>query len=337
MPAVLQTIADRLGVHKSTVSRALRGDPRVNEFTAEKIRAIAEELDYRPNPIASALSEARWLEQAENKPRLVSLAFLSNAESDNDLANDSEFELMAGAAEERGYKLLAVAVKGNMRARHVNRRLRAMGVRGVLIGRITDQAVADDFEWHGLAWDDFVWVSAGEDRFRSPTHRVLYNAFSGTRLALASMADKGYQRIAFIRSLSSRSPTVIRQRAGFLITQAERTDLELADFPCVDENPDAAAIEDFQPEALLTSIASLRDGLPSSLLSLPWATLGLQLEELGLVAGTASFPLDRCRAAVEMVDLQHRRGSYGLPLQRHTLMIDPLWKEGDSLPEKVDA
>lgn len=51
----LKQLGERLGLDVSTVSRALRGDPRVHPDTAETVRRLARELDYRPNSAARAL------------------------------------------------------------------------------------------------------------------------------------------------------------------------------------------------------------------------------------------------------------------------------------------
>ena len=51
----LKHLADRLGLDISTVSRALRNDPRVRPETIRAVTALATELDYRPNAIARAL------------------------------------------------------------------------------------------------------------------------------------------------------------------------------------------------------------------------------------------------------------------------------------------
>lgn len=45
----LQDVADVVGVHKSTVHRALRGDPRVEATTTERIREVATRLGYDPD------------------------------------------------------------------------------------------------------------------------------------------------------------------------------------------------------------------------------------------------------------------------------------------------
>jgi LacI family transcriptional regulator len=51
----LKHLAERLQLDVSTVSRALRDDPRVRPETTEAVRRLARELDYRPNASARAL------------------------------------------------------------------------------------------------------------------------------------------------------------------------------------------------------------------------------------------------------------------------------------------
>src|SRR2546423_12637821 len=60
-PATLRDVARVAGVHPGTVSRALNPQTRglVNEQTARRVLAAAEELGYRPNPIARGLRTNR--------------------------------------------------------------------------------------------------------------------------------------------------------------------------------------------------------------------------------------------------------------------------------------
>lgn len=55
----IKQLAAKLNVDVSTVSRALRGDPRVKPATAEAVRKLATELEYRPNSAARALKGGR--------------------------------------------------------------------------------------------------------------------------------------------------------------------------------------------------------------------------------------------------------------------------------------
>ena len=54
-PISIKSIAREAGVSHSTVSRALRDSPLVNQRTKERIQWLARELDYFPNSIARSL------------------------------------------------------------------------------------------------------------------------------------------------------------------------------------------------------------------------------------------------------------------------------------------
>jgi len=55
----LKDLAGRLGLSASTVSRALGGHPAISDATRERVRALAQELGYRPNRIAQSLQNQR--------------------------------------------------------------------------------------------------------------------------------------------------------------------------------------------------------------------------------------------------------------------------------------
>jgi DNA-binding LacI/PurR family transcriptional regulator len=50
-----KTISEKLHISVMAVSRALRDDPRISDETKRKVKAMAQELDYRPNSIAKSL------------------------------------------------------------------------------------------------------------------------------------------------------------------------------------------------------------------------------------------------------------------------------------------
>ncbi|MER6738824.1 LacI family DNA-binding transcriptional regulator [Streptomyces puniciscabiei] len=63
-PVTLRGIAERLGLHVSTVSRVLNGPAdeqgrAASGQTARRIRELADELGYRPNPHATSLRTRR--------------------------------------------------------------------------------------------------------------------------------------------------------------------------------------------------------------------------------------------------------------------------------------
>ena len=59
MAMTIRDIAREAGVSTATVSRALRGLPNVDPVTREKVRQVAERLDYVVSPAASRLASGR--------------------------------------------------------------------------------------------------------------------------------------------------------------------------------------------------------------------------------------------------------------------------------------
>lgn len=87
-------VARAAGVAPSTVSRAFSRPGRVNAETAERIRVVAEELGYRANPLARALSTHRT--------QMVALVV-------SDITNPFYFEIIRGAehaASAAGYTMV---------------------------------------------------------------------------------------------------------------------------------------------------------------------------------------------------------------------------------------
>ncbi|MEU5144509.1 LacI family DNA-binding transcriptional regulator [Streptomyces sp. NPDC021139] len=78
-PVTLQGIAERLGLHVSTVSRVLNGSRddgtrAASGTTARRIRELADELGYRPNPLAKGLRTRRSNLIGVLVPRLSEIA-----------------------------------------------------------------------------------------------------------------------------------------------------------------------------------------------------------------------------------------------------------------------
>lgn len=59
MAVTIRMIAEKAGVSRGTVDRALNHRPGINAGVAEHVRRIAKELDYEPNAAAKALAHAK--------------------------------------------------------------------------------------------------------------------------------------------------------------------------------------------------------------------------------------------------------------------------------------
>jgi DNA-binding LacI/PurR family transcriptional regulator len=55
-PVTMRDVAEKAGVNRCTVSRALRDDANVSKKRRQEIQKIAEEMGYRPNPFVQAFT-----------------------------------------------------------------------------------------------------------------------------------------------------------------------------------------------------------------------------------------------------------------------------------------
>ncbi|WP_216386690.1 LacI family DNA-binding transcriptional regulator [Arcanobacterium phocae] len=64
--ATMRDVAEHIGLSVSTVSLALRNDPRISDKTAQEIKRVAREIGYRPDITGSLLRT--------NNPRIIGVA-----------------------------------------------------------------------------------------------------------------------------------------------------------------------------------------------------------------------------------------------------------------------
>lgn len=120
MTVTLRTIAADCDVDVSTVSRALRGDPRVKSATRDRIRATANRLGYRPN------LAARQLRSGTTKTIWFVVSNLENPSQRGPARFADEYCV------ERGYDLL-IAVNHGDGFQRLSQRLEQRAADGAII------------------------------------------------------------------------------------------------------------------------------------------------------------------------------------------------------------
>ncbi|HEY1123201.1 MAG TPA: LacI family DNA-binding transcriptional regulator, partial [Haloferula sp.] len=129
-------LAERLGVSPSTVSRALRNDPRISAALRERIRMAAEESGYLPNPLVSALMATRRKGGAGEVDTVALVTNYHGAQGwqEKDVCR-WEYEGVRQRATELGFRLEVFPLQdyGNDAGR-LEKTLLARGIRGVLLG-----------------------------------------------------------------------------------------------------------------------------------------------------------------------------------------------------------
>ena len=330
----LKMLAEKLGLSKGAVSLALRGRPGVSDATRQKVRALAKELGWRPNPLLSSLAEARWRDR--DREHSVNLALLAEADSDSALAAGPEFKMFESFAAARGYGLSPLALTPKRSPKEINRILHTLAVHGVFFQRLGNVDIARNFDWKALNWDAFSWIAVEDGLYsRPPIHQVLHNALVTTQRVLQTMLDRGVHRLVFIRSPDQLSRTNVRQHGAFLLMKESYPGAKLLEIPLLDGRHIAPKqierIRAHRPDALLLGFRALHLQLPPDLQKLPWASLGLSEEQSGIAGGCISRH-EITESAVDLLDFQIRRREHGIPDRQHSLMVDGNWVEGQSFP-----
>jgi LacI family transcriptional regulator len=335
--ATLQDIADRAGVHRSTVALALRDNPRIAHGTREKIKAIADEFGYRVNPLVAALMKSRRNGTAVHHG---TLGFVTNYPTRYGWRpqHHARPDFFPGAVEcalRSGYNLehLWLAEPGVTISRF-RQILVTRGIHGLIIGRMPPGQDTLD-----LPWEDVSAVAMGMT-LRSPRlHHVTENHFDTAWQVMEQCRERGYRRVGFVFSEANDSPCVgDRWLGAFFLRQAK--------FPAADRVPlcpgeptDEASFSEWfrreKPDALVvTHAAPVLRWLSALGCDVP-RDVGLaefQDEPESRTSGVYYDPAKIGALAVELlVGLLHRNET-GVPDDQHEVALTGEWREGKTLP-----
>jgi LacI family transcriptional regulator len=198
----LREVARRAGVHAGTASRALNPQTRslVNAATASKVIAAAEELGYRPNPMARGLKTNRSFTIGVLVPDLTNPLFPPIVRGiEDELATDGYTALLANSDNDRDKERLHFET---MKDRQVEGFIMATAE---LDHPLIEDAIAADAP--------IVLVNRTVDSSRA--FAVINDDRKGTALAVDHLVGLGHTRIAHIVGPERYSTGKTRYR-GFI-------------------------------------------------------------------------------------------------------------------------
>lgn len=207
-PVTLRTLADRLGLHVSTVSRVLHAPPdeqlrAASKATVQRIRALADELGYRPNPHATSLRTRRSNLVGVLVPRL------------SDIVLATIYEGIEESAAEHG---LSTFVTNTRDVPDVQRARTEMVLDRRVDGMIFGDAYVDGAFLDRVAARNVPFVLVSR---RAGAHvSVTCDDYAGGRLAAEHLLSLGHRSVAVIAGEPYAS-TGIDRTAGFVDTFAE--------------------------------------------------------------------------------------------------------------------
>lgn len=198
----LKDLAKELGVSIATVSRALRNSPEIGKEMQERVKALARQLNYRPNPFAQSLRREAPKIIGVVVPNLVThyyAAVLDGIESEATKAGYSV--ISANSHEDCDVEARTI---DNFIGLHVE------GIVACLAQDTTDYSHFEELAQMGIPLV-FFGRTCLTDRFSS----VTANGDEAAQLATQHLIDTGSRRIAFIGG-PNHLDMVRRRKHGYL-------------------------------------------------------------------------------------------------------------------------
>ncbi len=197
----IKDIAKALGLSTSTVSRALRDSYEISDATKKAVLAYAEEVNYRPNPVAQNLKDRR--------SRSIGVVVA-------EIANSFFSQIINGiesVAYEHGYHVIIAQTHESLE-REVNavNYLASRSVDGIMISLSGETEDIDHLTRLHAMGMPYVFFDRVTDKIN--TYNITSDNFRGAYDATAHLLQNGFSRIAFLGSAAHLS--IIRERlAGY--------------------------------------------------------------------------------------------------------------------------
>jgi len=337
-------LAQRCGYGQSTVSMALRNDPRIPEETRALILGVARQMGYQPDPHFARMMSDVKRRQVNRQAQVLAYVILWDQAEDHFLYRTYR-EYREGAstrAAEFGYALedFVVNVHG-ITPRRLGAILRTRVIPGMIVAPV---AVPDlTAGLHGLhielPCEEVAISTIGYTLDFPEVNRAMHDHALGTERAVEELRKRGFRRIGFVCSRASHIRVKGRWLAGYLLGQEELPPEERLRALIIDEINNPAAFDEWlqreRPEVIVAAeINEVRRHLVRLDLRVPDDISLAHLDINGDApdyAGIIQRNVAIGAAAFDLLLAQILRNERGIPPIRKSVMIDGWWQDGPTL------
>ena len=335
-------LAKQLGVSQSSVSRALAGHPKHSAEFRDKVRQLAEQRAYRPDPVLSTLNAYRRTRRPISAGS--SLVWLGSTAGPTE--NEYDLRLYHAAkkrAEELGYGLDHLSlVEPGMTPRRIEKICNARGTPGLIIGPPPNPHTRIEINLGALTA-----VTLGRSVDWPPVDLVSTDHCQTMELCYHRLVEKGYRRIAYTLTSSFNEKVVALWSSIFLGQQLR--------YPGLERIPPLLDDERHEPRQFL---AWFKKWKPDAIITMGWrfGCLGVlkQLdiraprdvavallsvledkEELGDFAGIREPSDSLATFAVSILIGKVRNNERGVPPYRSVHLLPGTWVDGPSVDRRA--
>lgn len=337
--STLRDVAQQAGVSMMTVSRALRGLPKVADATRARILTAARQLQYEPDPEIARLMKAV---RSKKKVKFRSvLAVIREDVPEDHLLNVSyqyvPIDEIRRRAAGYGYEVEEFWLgRAGLSPHRLQSILHARGIEGVLVSPQSTLLPCSQIDYSRFAAVTFGYA------MRTPAlHMCAGNMTLGIQSAFEQLSLRGYKRIgmAVTRWIVDRSQ--FGYTGGMFHCQQnlppeQRVPLLLLPHNQISKGHSAFVdwMDRHRPDALISFDTHVPDWLKLRGLRIP-EDLGFAVHDwtpkMQAYAGIYQRREHLAAAAVDLVAAQLSQNEHGIPTVPRQIMIPPQWMDGPSV------
>jgi LacI family transcriptional regulator len=335
----VRTIAQQLGISRTTVSEALRNHPRVHVETRARVKAAAKAVGYKINPLASTiLSEVRRVRLSTFQGVLAAVSLEEPTRPQ--FSGPYWRDLLRGASEragELGFKLERFDVGApGVSVHRLDTILQARGIRGVLIMPTWGRP-----DFTHLDWTKYTGVYADYSIDLPALHSVCPDHPRGMMTALQQLRALGYRRPGLVLQKQESLRLQHRWAAAFLAFVHLNDDVKAVPplvTPELSKESFLPWFKRYKPDVVLGHRVEVVSWMTQAGASVP-ATHGFCCLNVSInatrCAGLDQQPYQIGVRGIEIVVSQLHRNEYGIPDLPCNTTVPSRWVDGPTLPRRV--
>ena len=338
----LKDIALRTRLSIAAVSLALRNHPSISAATKQRVKKVAAELKYAPDPGLSALAAHRSRLRVHRDFSVVALV-TNWSTRDAWTRRPSAKQVIEGAtarARTLGYSVQVFwAREEGSRAKRFSSILINRGIRGVILAPFQNPDDRLDLEW-----DNFSVVAIERPSQYPLFHHVVPNHFAGILLAWERLRARGYSRIGIIVWTDLSERTLHQWEAGYAYLQTRTLELDRVSALVLEPENPVEQIRSWlrreRPQAVISRSEGFFEAVRSEGLRIPqdigYASLNVA-DDVPAASGIQQHRSAMGELAVDILNSLLHGNQRGFNEVAHGTHVDGTWHEGGTLRPAVPS
>ena len=331
----LRTLARTLGLSRTTISDALRGSPRVNPQTAERVRAAAKAAGYESNPLTGTVMSLLRRSRSQKFRGVLAAIEVVDAVQPKHAVRYNE-RILAGVserAEALGFKVERFELSPTgLKISRLDTILQARGIHAMVI--LPASGFPDLSNMH---WQQYTAVYIDYFIDHPPLHCVCSDHYRSMIALLQQLYNRGFRRPGLFMEITHDERLHFRWEGAFLALQKylpKITAVPALRLQSVTKEGFEAWFKKYDPDVVLGHLPVAMDWMKGCGARIPETHSFVCLNSLRTEGNCAALDLQASHLgarAAELVIGQLLHNEFGIPTEPSLTTIPAKLVEGPTL------